>query len=138
MPSPGMAEQVYFFEPLRGADHRSVALLHNAGADQGVALRFDTRQLPCFSIWKNTPAMIDGYVTGLEPGTNFPNPRTFEGQQGRTVKLGPGESVTFELSLDYLASPVEVGTAAVEVARLTGGNDPELLAAPQLGWCMID
>jgi galactose mutarotase-like enzyme len=137
-PTPGMGEQVYFFQPRGGDDHRSTALLQNAHRDMGVALRFDTRQLPCFSLWKNTPAMQDGYVTGLEPGTNFPNPRSFEQQQGRTVKLGPGESTTFELSLDYLAGAAEVSAVEQEVTSLLGEFPPGIHETPQLGWCVVE
>ncbi|OXE35403.1 MAG: hypothetical protein CGW95_14090, partial [Phenylobacterium zucineum] len=39
--------------------------------------------LPYFVIWKNTVDVSDGYVCGLEPSTNFPNPRTFEETKGR-------------------------------------------------------
>jgi hypothetical protein len=137
-PTPGMGEQVYFLQPRGDASDKSVALLHSATRDHGVALRFNTRQLPCFSIWKNTPAMQDGYVTGLEPGTNFPNPRSFEGQQGRVVKLGPGESTTFELSLDYLAGTSEVAAVEEEVTTLMGEFPPGIHETPQLGWCMVE
>jgi hypothetical protein len=39
-------------------------------AERGVALRFNRQDLPCFTVWKNTGALEDGYVTGLEPATN--------------------------------------------------------------------
>ena len=51
-----------------------------------IALRFNRQELPCFTVWKNTAALEDGYVTGLEPATNFPNFKTFERQQGRVVR----------------------------------------------------
>ena len=41
--------------------------------------------MPWFTQWKNTTSVADGYVTGIEPGTNFPNPRTYEGEQGRVI-----------------------------------------------------
>ena len=55
-----------------------------------MSLVHNVKQLPCYSVWKNTTASADGSVTGLEPGTNFPNPRSFEGQKGRVLKLAPG------------------------------------------------
>ena len=60
--------------------------------DEAVGLRFNKRALPCLTVWRNTPAEADGYVLGIEPGTNYPNPRTFEKQHGRVVSLKPGES----------------------------------------------
>ena len=44
-------------------------------------------ELPCFTLWKNTAAEADGYVTGLEPGTNFPNLRSFERFVGENWNL---------------------------------------------------
>ena len=49
-----------------------------------------TRPLPCFTVWKNTAAVEDGYVTGLEPAINFPNFKSFERQQGRVKVLPAG------------------------------------------------
>ena len=54
------------------------ALLRNRAGDKAVALRFARAQLPCFTLWKQTGGRRDGYVTGLEPATNYPNPRPFE------------------------------------------------------------
>ena len=98
----GFSEQVYFFELLADGDGKTQVLLKNAHGTQGVALRYSKKQLPYFTLWKNTPLAADGYVTGLEPGTNFPNPRSFEGEQNRVVKLKPGETVKFEVELDVL------------------------------------
>jgi hypothetical protein len=46
--------------------------------DLGLILRWNRRELPCFTLWRNSAAVEDGYVTGLEPGTNFPNFKGFE------------------------------------------------------------
>ena len=67
----GYEEQVYFLDLLADADGSTQALLKNAHGTRGVCLKFNQRQLPCFTLWKNTTAAEDGYVTGLEPGTNF-------------------------------------------------------------------
>ncbi len=87
-PRPGFAEQVYYFE-LHGdaaASGRTLVLLRNHQGDKGVVLRFGTDQLPAFTLWKNTAGLRDGYVTGLEPGTNYPNPRPFEQSRNRVVR----------------------------------------------------
>ena len=79
----------------------------------------------------------DGYVTGLEPGTNYPNPRSFEGQQKRFVKLTPGESVSFEVDLDILPDAAAVIAAEKAIAALQGDAKPQVFTAPQPGWCRI-
>ena len=71
-PHAGFAEQVYCYDLLADAGGQTLALLYNAAADRGLALRFNRNELPCFTVWKNTAAVEDGYVTGLEPATNYP------------------------------------------------------------------
>ncbi|MGD9719837.1 MAG: aldose 1-epimerase family protein [Pirellulales bacterium] len=130
----GFSEQVYFFELAADKSGHTQVLLKNAHASQGVSLRYSTRQLPYFTLWKNTPLAADGYVTGLEPGTNFPNPRSFEGEQGRVVRLAPGETVKFEVELDILADAQAVTAAEKAVAGIQGGAQPEVFTTPQAGW----
>ena len=86
-PEPGFSEQVYFYElHARSAGERqTLAMLRNHAGDKGVVLRFHNDQLPAFTLWKNTGGLRDGYVTGLEPGTNYPNPRPFEQARNRVV-----------------------------------------------------
>ncbi len=86
-PVSGAAEQCYWLRPKGDANGHSLALLRNAAGDRGVVTRFNVRELPCFTQWKCCGAPSDGYVTGLEPGTNFPNPRQFERARKRTIVL---------------------------------------------------
>jgi len=94
-PQAGFEEQVYFIELLGNQDGATQALLRNAAGSLGASMHYNAAELPCFTLWKNTTSVADGYVTGLEPGTNFPNPRSFEKAQRRVVVLGPGESRSF-------------------------------------------
>ncbi len=90
-PTTGFAEQVYCALPEAEVEGRCAALLHNAAGDRAVQLRWNQKEMPCFSLWKNTAALEDGYVTGLEPGTNFPNPKSFRTHhRGRVPVLEPG------------------------------------------------
>ena len=89
-PTTGFAEQVYAYDLLADARGHTLALLVNARADRAVALRFGRQELPCFTVWKNTGAAEEGYVTGLEPATNYPNFKAFERRQGRVRTLAPG------------------------------------------------
>src|SRR5581483_10899920 len=59
-PHAGFAEQVYCYELLNDAGGRSLAMLYNHAADKAVVVRFTPRELPCFTVWKNTGALEDG------------------------------------------------------------------------------
>src|SRR5699024_10017323 len=72
-PELGFAEQVYFVKPVTNERGESFVLLRNKAGDKGFSVHFQTDHLPCLSLWKNTVAEADGYVAGLEPGTNYPN-----------------------------------------------------------------
>ena len=132
--TPGSAEVCFFIDPACDADGNTQALLHNPAATQGVSLKFNTRQLPCFTIWKNREAASDGYVTGLEPATNYPNIKSFEKQMGRVVELGPGQSRSFAIELEALADAAGVQAAAAAIARLQQGAPAEILAQPDPRW----
>lgn len=129
-PQAGFAEQAYFLEMAADADGQSGVLLHNHAANLGVSVEYDTRNLPCFTLWKNTMALEEGYVTGLEPGTDLPNHRSFERQAGRLRVLAGQETLQTRLEL-----AIHRGSDEVTVCRerLLGGSSersPELLSEP--------
>ncbi|MFH1923602.1 MAG: DUF4432 family protein, partial [Planctomycetota bacterium] len=132
--TPGSAEAVFFCNLASDADGWTRAVLRNAAGNQGVSLRFNTNQLPCFTLWKNRQAAADGYVTGLEPAINFPNVRSFEKEQGRVAVLAPGESRTFELSMEALPDAPGVQAAEQAVAQLQQGATPTVLQQPDPQW----
>ncbi len=136
-PTQGYTEQVYFFEPLTDANGKSVALLENQSGDYGVSLEFRKEQLPCFSQWKCTQALQDGYVTGLEPGTNFPNFKPFERAQGRVIDLQPGATYEVELTLAVHASQAEVSTVRDRIAEIQGAGTPEICPQPISPYCSV-
>ena len=120
-PEPGFAEQVYFYDLLAApGSGRTLVLLRDAKGGRGVVLRFDRSQLPCFTLWKNTGGLKSGYVTGLEPGTNYPNPKPFEAARGRVVKVPPGGSYTAETTLEVLTDPGAVAAAEAEIKAIQG------------------
>jgi len=130
-PTTGFAEQVYAYELLADGHGRTLALLANAAADRGVAVRFGRRELPCFVVWKNTAAVENGYVTGLEPSTNLPNLKTFERQQGRVRVLPPGGRWEATLALDVFDSREGVAAALAEVAKLQAQAPATVHRTPQ-------
>lgn len=129
--TPGFEEQVYFLELLGDQRGETHVLLKNAHSARGVSLRFNVEQLPCFTIWKNTAAADDGYVTGLEPGVNYPNPRSFEGRQGRVLTLPPGGKAAFDLQLTLHQNDAEVAAAEKQIADLQAGGQPMIHDRPQ-------
>jgi galactose mutarotase-like enzyme len=133
-PMAGVAEQVYFMSLAAGNDGRTHVLLKNGDGSRAVSLRYLPEQLPCFSLWKNPTASADGYVTGIEPATNFPNPRSFEKQAGRVVALAPGESVRFELALEVHADTKSVQAAEADVVKLNAGGRPKVYPQPTPDW----
>jgi len=139
--TPGSVEAVFFFDLSADADGMTQALLHNAAADQGVSLKFNKSQLPCFTQWKNRQAEPDGYVTGLEPAINFPNVKSFEKQQGRVAVLSPGESRRFQITLQVHPDAASVAAAERAVAALQAGTTPQVLDQPDPEWsarCRVD
>jgi hypothetical protein len=134
-PVPGFAEEVYFMSLYGNAAGQSHVLLKNAAGTHGVSLLFPLQQLPCFTQWKNTTAVADGYVTGLEPGTNFPNPRSFEAEHGRVVPLGPGERAPFTLTLELHTQSAEVQAAEQQVLEIQADRPTQCFDQPQPTWC---
>jgi hypothetical protein len=130
-PETGYVEQVYW-HLLNAHDktQETLAALRNSGGDRAVVLRFNRRQMPYFTQWKNTGAMQDGYVTGLEPGTNFPNTRRFERENGRVVKIEPGESYRCELRVEVCSSRAQVEAVEQEIKSI-GAAPPAVHAKPQ-------
>jgi hypothetical protein len=134
-PRAGRGEDVHFAR-IRpdAAGIASALLVAPAGtAAAGLSWRADT--LPCFALWKNQGGLADGYVTGLEPATNFPNPRSFEEQQGRVVPLGPGQSVRFDLALEHLAGE-RLAAARAAIAALVAAP-PQIHSSPRPGWSPV-
>jgi len=130
-PTTGFVEQVYFFDLAADAQGETLALLRNAAGDKGVSLHFNKQQLPCFSLWKNEQAEADGYVTGLEPATNFPNLKTFERQQGRVVTLQPGETYQTRLELQVHHTAEAVKRIESQIGTLQQSHTPTVHCEPQ-------
>lgn len=128
----GFEEQVYFFELLSSPrDGRTLALLRNRDGDKGVVLRFATEQLPCFTLWKRTGGRAEGYVTGLEPATNYPNPRPFEKLRGRVLTLPPGGRYVTETVFEALDSREAVAAAEAEVREIQGQKAVDIWRKPK-------
>jgi hypothetical protein len=118
-PQAGFVEQAYFYDLAAKRGTRETAvMLRNAAGNQASVLRFSLKHFPCFTQWKNTAARADGYVTGLEPGTNYPNSRRFEREKGRVLSLKGGESRTTTLTIEALDTKKAIGEVEKEIRQL--------------------
>ena len=97
-------------------------MLTNAAADRGVSMKYSTEQLPYLTIWKNTAAVEDGYVTGLEPGTGYPFNRHIERQFGRVPKLAPGQSRSFVIDVGIHLGKESVAAEAAVIEKISAGK----------------
>ena len=71
---------------------QSIALLANSDLTLGTSVRWNLSELPYLTVWKNTAAQEDGYVTGIEPATGYPFNRKVERKYGRVPMIQPGET----------------------------------------------
>src|SRR5262249_18260100 len=136
-PTAGFTEQVYCYDLLADSMGRTLALLYNAAADRGLALRWNRHELPSFTVWKNTAAVEDGYGTGLEPATNFPNFKGFERQQGRVRLLPPGGRWESNWSLEVYDTAAGVSGVLAEVATLQARGKATIHRTPQPGFAPV-
>jgi hypothetical protein len=106
-------------------------MLYNSTADRGFVVRYNRNELPCFTVWKNTGAAEDGYVTGLEPATNYPNFKTFERQQGRVKVIPPGGRWEATWSLEIHDTRDGVQAVMAEIAALQAHTPRKVHPTPQ-------
>lgn len=134
-PTNGYAEQCYFFDMLADEDGRTPVLLRNKSGNLGFSMKYAREALPWFTLWKCTHGENAGYVTGLEPGTDFPNPRPFEREKGRVIKLNVGQTHRTELELSIHTTADEVKAVEQQIAALQDRVHAVVHAEPHGDWC---
>jgi hypothetical protein len=134
-PEAGSTEQVYFYElharPIESGRGQTLAMLRDRAAEKAVVLRFHQQELPCFTLWKNTAGLRDGYVTGLEPGTNFPNPRPFEKARNRVVTLPVDGRYVAETVLEVHTGADAVAAVEAEIQQMQSQGSASINPAPR-------
>lgn len=134
-PTTGETERVYFSRPRADETGYAHAMLMSPNQKRGFAVSFKTSTLPALILWKNTAAESDGYVTGLEPATGFPNRRGFEEQHGRLVDIGAGETKSFRVKLHPLIDAKSVETTRQKIQSLSSEGEPtEISKEPRDDW----
>jgi hypothetical protein len=133
-PTSGYSEQVYFMQPEKDQNGWVTTLLDNPQSRQAVAVHYSASTLPYCTLWKNTASEATGYVTGVEPATGFPNPRSFEEKQGRLTNLQPGEFREFELKLEGSSSPQRIDELKRQIEALQR-EQPAKRIGFRADWC---
>jgi hypothetical protein len=103
-------------------------LLHNAAGDKGSSIHWNVKELPYLTVWKNTVAEQDGYVTGLEPATGFPYNRKVERTAGRVPVLEPsfaesGSSRSFTLDFQLHSGKEKVQQTIEQIRSYRGDRE---------------
>ena len=117
-PTPGFIEEVYLLEPQPDGEGNTIALLANADLTLGTSVRWNLSELPYLTVWKNTAAQEDGYVTGIEPATGYPFNRKVERKYGRVPMIQPRETLTFTLNFGIHYDQDSVQSVIGEIENL--------------------
>ena len=117
-PTPGFIEEVYLLEPQPDGEGNTIALLANADLTLGTSVQWNLSELPYLTIWKNTAAQEDGYVTGIEPATGYPFNRKVERKYGRVPMIQPGEPLSFTLNFGIHHDQDSVQSVIGEIENL--------------------
>jgi hypothetical protein len=134
-PQAGFSEQCYFLRLHADESGRTLVALVDPREQTAASIRYNVKELPAFTIWRNTAAEEDGYVTGLEPGTDYPNSRMFERSKGRVVELPAGGAYEAGLTFGVAAGPQEVERLKQEVSALADGKECVMRDEPHPGYC---
>ena len=129
-PTPGFTEQVFLTELFADDHGQTTVCLCSKDRTRATSISYDTRQLPFFTLWKNTTAAEDGYVTGLEPGTAYPFNRKVERSNGRIPKLNAGETRVFSLTYGLHFGKEAVEVLSSQIKSLQAGRKTEVIQAP--------
>ena len=93
-PTPGFEEQCYYHH----FDGEGKASVYNPDIGKELVIRFDANSLDHFTQWKMMG--YRDYVLGLEPGNCHPDGRDVMRKQGTLKFLDPGQSVTYEVTVE--------------------------------------
>lgn len=129
-PTRDYDETVFNVVPYADEQGNTLAVLHNSAGNLGISLGFNIKQLPVFSLWKNTDTLGQGYVTGLEPGTSFAYNRSFQRALNRVPTIAPKEERQFEITYSLLPDKEAVDQALQKVKSIQNERPTEVRKTP--------
>ncbi|HOV69022.1 MAG TPA: DUF4432 family protein, partial [Clostridia bacterium] len=106
-PVLGQKEQLYFHTPASDSKGNTYAAIVNEGLELGAYVKFNIRQLPYLSEWKQMSCQ--DYVLGIEPGNCIPIGRSEARKRGILQLISPGEQREFDLEIGVLDGAGELG-----------------------------
>jgi hypothetical protein len=130
-PQDGFVEQVYCLRPYGDDKGQTCILMQNRAADVGVSMCYSLEALPYLTLWKNVAAVEDGYVTGIEPGTNFPFNRGHERKAGRVPKLAPHGKQRIEIVVAVHTTSADVDKVRQQIAAIQDDRSTQYDAQPE-------
>lgn len=133
-PEAGFTEQVYYLRLLPDADGMGEVLLLQPDGECALQLRIRLATLPYFIIWKNLVAAEDGYVLGLEPASNFPNPRRFESARQRVLTLPAKASCELDWQFGLLRGRDLIARELAGLAERQQAQPLQLHHQPRTDW----
>jgi hypothetical protein len=136
MPPPraGSSEQVYCLELAASDAGETRVLVSDLTDGEAIGLQFNKRALPCFTVWRNTAAEADAYVLGVEPGTNFPNPRSFEHSQNRVITLKPRQKWQARVAATWHTDAESISQEEARIRALQNRCTAEIFRTPRNDW----
>ena len=121
-PRAGYKRQVWLIKLNGDEKGMTKLLLKNKEGDLGFSYAYSLHQLPFLTLWKNLVALEDGYVTGIEPGTGYPNHRNIERKNGHYPSLKPKESRVFQITFEVAVGADRVSQIEQEVQAIQAGK----------------
>lgn len=99
-PTLNYKEKVFFLELKSDDDYNTQILLYNEKLQFGIVERFNLKECPKFTMWKQMGE--NDYVLGLEPGTATPIGRDKVREKGELLFIEPGEIKEFYIEIEIL------------------------------------
>jgi Domain of unknown function (DUF4432) len=93
----GGGEEVVLIDPKANAEGKCTCGLYNSKLDFGIEMEFNKRQLPTLTNWQHFGQ--GEYVTGLEPGTNWPIGQKQARENKELIFIEPNAIKKFEITL---------------------------------------
>jgi hypothetical protein len=121
-PAAGFVEQVFLFRAHGDDQGFAHQLLVNARGTLAARVSFRVDTLPYTILWKRCAGSADGYVVGLNPCSDLPNPRSLEREQGRVGRIQPGTDVRFVHWVELFEGSEPVDRALKEVRLRSGAQ----------------
>jgi hypothetical protein len=121
-PTPGFVEQVFLFRACADREGFAHQLLTNAGGNLAAQVSFRVDTLPYTILWKRCAGIADGYVAGMNPCSDLPNPRRQEREADRVGTVGPGAEVLFVERVEVFEGRESVDRAIQNLRRHPGAQ----------------